>query len=149
MLVIAPNCPLEPTNVRYGAMAHMSRRSLCINRPMQCVLCRDTDWLHGMAHHFDAKHAGSAPPNALSVKAEENKMVMNWSGKKNHNKRSHHDMDAGDGGDMAQPPPPPVPPQHRPYPPRRTSNRRRRRRPPPPPCSPPPPCAPPPPRDLC
>ena len=60
--VIVTNCPLEPTNVRYGAMARGSARNPCTNRPMQCVLCRDTVWLYGMAHHFDSKHAGSAPP---------------------------------------------------------------------------------------
>ena len=56
--VIVTNCPLEPTNVRYGAMARGSARNPCTNRPMQCVLCRDTVWLYGMAHHFDSKHAG-------------------------------------------------------------------------------------------
>ena len=73
----------------------------CTNRPMQCVLCRDTIWLYGMAHHFDSKHAGSAPPSALCVKAEEKEMVVNWSGKKNNSKRSHHEMHAEDGGDVA------------------------------------------------
>ena len=72
---------------------------------MQCVLCRDSVWLYGMAHHFDSKHAGSAPPNALCVKAEEKEMVVNWSGKKNNSKRSHHEMDAEDGGDVAEGPP--------------------------------------------
>ena len=73
--VIVTNCPLEPTNVRYGAMACGSARNPCTNQPMQCVLCRDTVWLYGMAHHFDSKHAGFAPPSALCVKAEEKEMV--------------------------------------------------------------------------
>ena len=32
-------------------------------------------------------------------------MVVNWSGKKNNSKRSHHEMDAKDGGDVAKGPP--------------------------------------------
>ena len=32
-------------------------------------------------------------------------MVVNWSGKKNNSKRSHHEMDAEDGGDVAAGPP--------------------------------------------
>ena len=79
MSVIVTNCPLETSNVRYGAMVRSFARNLCTNRPMQCMLCRDTIWLYGMAHHFDSKHAGSAPPNALCVKAGEKEMVVSWS----------------------------------------------------------------------
>ena len=32
-------------------------------------------------------------------------MVVNWSRKKNNSKRSHHEMDAEDGGDVAEGPP--------------------------------------------
>ena len=32
-------------------------------------------------------------------------MVVNWSGKKNNSKRSHHEVHAEDGGDVAQGPP--------------------------------------------
>ena len=38
-------------------------------------------------------------------KAEEKEMVVNWPGKKNNSKRSHHEMDAEDGGDVVEGPP--------------------------------------------
>ena len=77
----------------------------CTNRPMQCVLCRDAVWVYGMAHHFDSKHPGSAPPSALCAKAKEKEILVNCSGKKNNSKWSHHEMDAEDGGDVAKGPP--------------------------------------------
>ena len=88
--------------MRYGAMARSSAQNLCTNGPMQCVLCRDTVWLYGMAHHFDATHSSSTPLSALCVKVDEKEMVVNWSRKKNHSKRSHDEMDAHDGGDIAE-----------------------------------------------
>ena len=103
--IIVTNCPLEPSNVRCGAMARGFAQNPCTNRALQCVLCRHTVWLYGMAHHFDSKHTSSAPPSALCVKADEKEMVVNWSGKKNNIKRSHHEMDAEDGGHVAEGPP--------------------------------------------
>ena len=79
--VIVTNFPLEPTNVRYGAIACSCARNSCTNWPMQCVLCRDTVWLYGMVHHSDAKHVGTVPLSALRVKADEKEMVVDWSKK--------------------------------------------------------------------
>ena len=106
MSVIVTNCPLEPSTVRYGAVARTSARNPCTTQPMQCLLCRDTVWLYGMAHDFDSKHGGSAPPSALCVDVHRKETAVNWSGKRNTSKRSYHEIDAVDEGDVAEAPPP-------------------------------------------
>ena len=92
VLVIVTNCALEPTNVRYCAMARGFVRNSCTNHAVQP---------YSIAHHFEVKHASFAVPSALAVTADEREMVVNSSTKKMNNKRSHHEMDEEDAGDMA------------------------------------------------
>ena len=86
------------------------------------------------------------PRYRLVVWQKEKEMVVNWSGKKNNSKRSHHEMDAEDGGDVAEGPPrastAPAPhgnPGNRPPPPPGTALPGAPPRPPPPSPPPPPP----------
>ena len=76
--VILTSCPLEPTNVRWGAMAKASARSPCTNRPMHCTLCKATVWLYGMKMHFDAKHPDVAPPATLCAPTSERDVALAW-----------------------------------------------------------------------
>ena len=71
--VILTICPLEPTNIRWGAMAKASARNPCTNRPMRCTV-----WLYGMQIHFDAKHPDVAPPSSLCATPSERDVVLAW-----------------------------------------------------------------------
>ena len=69
--VILTKCPLEPTNVRWVAMAKVSARNPCAKGLMHCSFCKATVWLYGMQMHFDAKHPDVAPPGSLCTPPSE------------------------------------------------------------------------------
>ena len=109
--VILTKCPLEPTNVWWGAMAKASARNLCTNRPMHCTLCKATVWLYTMQMHFDAKHPDVTPPGSLCAPPSERDVVLAWTAhdgckkeRTGDNAQQNEEVDVAMGPPSATPP---------------------------------------------
>ena len=105
--VILTSCPLEPTNVHWGAMAKAFARNPCTNRPMHCTLCKATVWLYGMKMHFDAKHHDVASPATLCAPTLERDVVLTWTAhdEKKEKKKTTDDAQQNEDVDVAMGPP--------------------------------------------